>query len=315
MDSVFSPVNFLLQNILKSILAGCILIFSMGTPTLSYAQDSYMKGKSFAIGDYSGNKMCVVNADGTIKIKEKAIHCNDLWVLPEGHILFTTGRGVKEIDSKGNVCFEYTTPSEVYAVQRLKDGNTFIGECSTGKLLTISPDGKVIKSVSIIPNNKGNHAFMRNARILDNGHYLVTLYREKRVAEFDANGTEVWSCNVPAVIHSAARLANGNTLVACGDQGTPCIQEIAPDKTVVWQLTNDDLEGEPLKFLCGFQLLPNGNLVISNWIGHGFFGKAPHLLEVTRDKKVVWTYDDHKNFLAVASIYVIDENVGKPSVH
>ena len=293
-----------------------VLIIALTTCSAGWAQESYMQGRAFALGDYSGNKMCVVNADGTIRLKQRAIHCNDLWLLPEGHILFSTGFGAKEIDAQGNVCFEYKSLSEIYAVERLKDGNTFIGECSTGKLLTVSPKGEILKSVSILPEGKkGNHAFMRNARVLENGNYLVTLYNEKRVAEYDGNGTEVWTCSVPAVIHSAARLPNGNTLVACGDKGTPCIQEITPNKTVVWELSNKDLEGDPLKFLCGFQLLPNGNLVISNWVGHGFFGKAPHLLEVTRDKKVVWKFEDHANFSAVATIQVIDENIGKPTVH
>ncbi len=33
--------------------------------------------------------------------------------------------------------------------------------------------------------------------------------------------------------------------------------------------------------MAGLQRLPNGNTVMSNWLGHGQFGKAPHLIEVT----------------------------------
>ena len=46
--------------------------------------------------------------------------------------------------------------------------------------------------------------------------------------------------------------------------------------------------------MTGFQRLPNGNTVMSNWLGHGKFGTAPHIIEVTKDRKVVWTFADHK---------------------
>jgi hypothetical protein len=34
--------------------------------------------------------------------------------------------------------------------------------------------------------------------------------------------------------------------------------------------------------------------VMTNWLGHGKFGTAPHMIEVTPEKKVVWTFADHK---------------------
>jgi len=56
--------------------------------------------------------------------------------------------------------------------------------------------------------------------------------------------------------------------------------------------------------LTGFQKLPNGNVLVSNWLGHGKFGTAPHLLEITPDKKIVWTYADHTTFRTVATVQV-----------
>jgi hypothetical protein len=74
----------------------------------------------------------------------------------------------------------------------------------------------------------------------------------------------------------------------------------------VWSVNHDELPGISLKFMTGFQRLPNGNTVMSNWIGHGQFGKAPHIIEVTRDKKVVWTFQDHKTMRTVSSIQLLD---------
>ncbi|MDO4586703.1 MAG: SGNH/GDSL hydrolase family protein [Planctomycetia bacterium] len=279
---------------------------------LSY-QDSFMKGKRFVAADYSAGRVCVVESDGSISQTEAAPCSNDVWILPENHLLFSTGNGVKEVDSEGNVCFEYNTEAEVYAVQRLANGNTFIGECSTGDLIEAAPDGSVVKRVSLLPDRNGGHAFIRNARVLPNGHYLVGGYESKRVFEVDADGNEVWSFATPGGAHSVVRLENGNTLVACGDNGIPCLMEVAPDKTVVWQVSNDDLEGKPFRFLTGFQKLPNGNYLVSNWIGHGQLGTAPHLMEITPDKKVVWTFEDHKNFQTIASVQVFCDDL--PVIH
>ena len=56
----------------------------------------------------------------------------------------------------------------------------------------------------------------------------------------------------------------------------------------------------------GPQRLPNGNTVLSNWLGHGRLGKGPHLIEVTPDKKVVWTFADHKTMKSISSLQLLD---------
>ena len=80
------------------------------------------------------------------------------------------------------------------------------------------------------------------------------------------------------------------------------------DKTgkTVWQVASDELPGISLKFMTGLQRLPNGNTVMTNWLGHGQFGKAPHVIEVTPDKKVVWTFADHKTMKTISSIQLLD---------
>lgn len=274
------------------------------------AAESYMKGKSFACCDYSDNKVCIVDAEGGISWKQEAPHSNDLWLLPGKRILFSTGHGVKEMNwETGKNLLEYNSQSEIYAVQRLSDGNTFVGECNSGKLLTLNGNGEIIRSVNILPEGKdGGHAYYRNARVLKNGNYLVAHYGPRNVTEYDSKGKVVWQVKTPGGPHSTCRLANGNTLVACGDNGTPSLVEYNPEGQIVWQISNADLEGAPLKFLTGFQVLPNGNYLISNWVGHGKFGTAPHLLEITRDKKIVWTYNDHKAFKTISSVQVFNQD-------
>jgi hypothetical protein len=54
------------------------------------------------------------------------------------------------------------------------------------------------------------------------------------------------------------------------------------------------------------QRLPNGNTVICNWLGHGQFGKAPHLIEITPDKRVVWTFADHVTMKTISNVVLLD---------
>jgi hypothetical protein len=58
--------------------------------------------------------------------------------------------------------------------------------------------------------------------------------------------------------------------------------------------------------MTGLQRLPNGNTVMTNWLGHNNYGKAPHIIEVTPDKKVVWTFSDHESMKTISSIQLMD---------
>ena len=82
--------------------------------------------------------------------------------------------------------------------------------------------------------------------------------------------------------------------------------EVDPAGKTVWQVQGEELPGVSLKFMTGFQRLPNGNTVMSNWLGHNQFGKAPHVVEITADKQVVWTFADHATMKTVSSLQLLD---------
>jgi hypothetical protein len=93
----------------------------------------------------------------------------------------------------------------------------------------------------------------------------------------------------------------------------PAVIEVAPDGSTVWSVRGDELPGISLKFMAGLQRLPNGNTVMCNWLGHDNFGKAPHIIEVTRDKRVVWTFSDHQAMRTVSSVQLL--GVAGPVLH
>lgn len=266
------------------------------------------KGHRFACTDYTAGKVFIVNADGKVEWEYATGQCNDLWALPNGDLLFNTGHGVKEVTRQKAVVFNYESSSEIYACQRLTNGNTFVGECNAGRLLELAPDAKIVKEVRLLPAGKdGGHFYMRNARQLANGNYLVAHYGEQVVREYDSQGRKVREFPAPGGPHSVIRLPNGNTLIACGDMaGQQHVVELNAQGETVWEVKADGLPGIPLKFMAGLQRLPNGNTVLSNWLGHGQLGKAPLLIEVTPDRRVLWTFFDHQTLSTVSSVQLLD---------
>ncbi len=265
-------------------------------------------GRHFAATDYTGGKVFIVSAEGKVEWEYESGTCNDLWVLPNGNLLFNTGRGVREVNRAKETVFNYDSNGEIFACQRLANGNTFIGECTNGRLIEVEPSGKIAFELRLVPEGTdAGHIFMRNARKLQNGNYLVAHSGQEVVREYDPQGKVVMEIPAPGGPHSAVRTPEGHTIISCGDMHKEAmIFEVDRDGKTVWKITHDELPGIPLKFMSGFHRLPNGNTVMTNWVGHGEFGKAPHLIEVTPDKKVVWTFQDHKTMKTLSSVQVLD---------
>jgi len=265
-------------------------------------------GHRFACTDYTQGKVFIVSAAGSVEWEYPAEHCNDLTVLPNGNLLFNTGHGVREVTSGKAVVFNYESSSAIYACQRLPNGNTFIGECNSGRLLEVTPKGGIAKEVSLLPiGQDGGSAFMRNARCLENGHFLVAHYGLDEVREYDQNGKLIFTFDAPGGPHSVARLPNGNTLISTADhKGGPRLVEVDASGKTIWEVREGDLVGVSLKFLAGFQRLRNGNTVVANWLGHGHLREAPQLIEITPDKRVVWTYSNPDKIKTISNLQILD---------
>ena len=146
------------------------------------------------------------------------------------------------------------------------------------------------------------------ARKLPNGHYLVP--QDKTVREYDASGKVVWECKSPESTldnrsFCCLRNAAGHTLISL-TVGSNLIEVDAAGK-VVWELRDGDLAGVRVNRTTAVSWLPNGNIVFSNYMA-----RAPQakVVEITREKKVVWTYTDVSN-QGVHELQLLDAD-GKP---
>ncbi|NQT38022.1 MAG: hypothetical protein HQ581_11060 [Planctomycetes bacterium] len=255
--------------------------------------------------------VAILGTDGKIEWSYPSGNCNDAWMLPSGNVLFAYQGGAKEVTPEKKVVWEYKVTdepvgNEIHAVQRLPDGNTLVAQNGhPPRLLEIDPKGEILQSIVIKSDIANAHAQFRQVRKTKAGTYLGGLMTEGRVNEYDADGEVLRTFEVPRHGFASVRLPDGNTLIACGDGHT--LIEFDKDGREVWKVEENDIPGNPLRFVGGVQRLPNGNTVIANWLGHGgHTGKQPQLFEITRDKKLVWQVWDAKQFGNLSTVQVLD---------
>ena len=266
----------------------------------------------------TGGETRIVDGDGKTVWRYPG-STRDGYVLPSGNILLAVskgkdfpGGGVVEITRENKVVFSFKgTQSEVNTAQFLDNGNIMLTEAGAKpRILEINREGKIVVEVALQCQNTNHHMESRMARKLANGNYLVPQLFDKVVREYTPKGEIVWEFKTPAEPKdswpfTAIRLPNGNTLVNCTHGNL--VVEVDPAGKIVWQLSNADLPTKLLNDPCGAQRLPNGNTMICSYaIGAG----RTKLVEVTPDKKVVWTFTEEKG-PGIHEVQILDTN-GKP---
>ncbi len=239
---------------------------------------------------------------------------HDISVLPNGNLLLNTAPNqVTEVTPDKKVVWQYTAqpkapyngPVEVHGFQRLKNGLTMVAETGNLRIVELDHNYKVVHEIPITVDHEIPHRDTRLVRKLDNGHYLACHEGDGVVREYDDKGMVVWSYKLdlngrPFVdghdghgtnVFDAIRLKNGNTMIAGGNNNR--VIEVTPEGKIVWSVDQDELPGVHLQWVTTLEMLPNGHLVIGNTHAGP---DNPQLIEVTRDKKVVWTFHDMTHF-------------------
>lgn len=222
----------------------------------------------------------------------------DGWVLGDNRVLLALSKSktypsgaVVEVDRTGKVHSEFKgTQAEVNTVQSLGDGKVLLTEAGDKpRILEVDRSGKVIAEVPLQAQTMNHHLQTRMTRKLPNGNYLVPQLLDRVVREYDSKGKIVWEVKTPDMPFTAIRLPDGHTLIGC-TLGNLVI-EVDQEGKEVWRVSNDDLPGKLIDDACGVQRLANGNTVIAS---HHAKPNQVKLLEVTREKKVVWTYTNDR---------------------
>lgn len=274
--------------------------------------------RRFIAADSSKNRIAIIAEDGSTEWEHRIGPLHDLHVLPGGSILMQLSwTRVVEINPADNqIRWEYDAAKrsdnqgqriEIHAFERSTDGLTMIAESGSSRLLELRPDLTVARQIRLQVSRPDPHHDTRLVRRTPQGNYLVCHENEGLIREYDAEGSTVWEYQVPLFgrerrpghgvdafgnqAFSAIRLKNGNTLVGTGNGHS--VLEVTPAGQVVWSLHQNDLPGIQLAWVTSLQLLPSGNILINNCHAGP---ENPQLIEVDRQKRVVWSFRDFDRF-------------------
>lgn len=236
-----------------------------------------------------GGRVLMLSPQGEVVWEHKAGNIHEAWRLPNGNVLFADGN-ITEVTRDHVVAFTYAPEIQkgggAYSCQRLPNGNTVVGENASGRVVEVDKDGKVVFSLMTRFVTANDHHHMRMVRKLDNGNYLVCHSGDNLVREYKPDGTTAWEKKTKALAFAAVRLPNGNTMVSTLGQ----ITEYDKGGNEVWEFKKTDVPGVVIQNMTGIHVLPNGNVVTGCYSAYTKEGEGTGMLEVTRDKKLVWRY-------------------------
>lgn len=233
----------------------------------------------------------------------------DLQLVGNGSVLIGTGTGYEERKiATGEKVFELNNFPGTLSAHRLRNGNTLLtGMNWQGKkgvvLVEVDKNGAIIRQIAF-----GGFTYLRLVRETSSGTFLVAA--EDTVFEGNAFGEVLWKASIKGRmekphIWQALRLANGNTIVSTGYDAK--LQLISPNGKLIDSISGP-AEVNP-NFYGGFQILSNGNYVVTNWQGHGpnFGNSGIQLLEYSPSGKLIWSWkQDATKYSSIQGVIVLD---------
>lgn len=271
--------------------------------------------KRVLVADSSTHRLAIVGADGKPEWEITVGDIHDAHLLPNGNLLFQQGwTKVQEMTPDKKIIWEYDASKanegkrvEVHAFQRLSNGLTMIAESGSSRIIEVDQTGKIVQEMKLKVEQVSTHSDTRLVRKLTNGNYLVAQEHDGVVREYEPSGKVVWEFSVPLfdkprkgghgpeafgnAVFSATRLDNGNTLIGTGNGHS--VLEVTPAKEIVWKIEQNDLPGITLAWVTRVERLANGNTIVGNCHAGP---THPQIIEVSPDKKVLWTWKDFKLF-------------------
>jgi hypothetical protein len=270
----------------------------LGQPRASVAEQTGTPRAIFA-ADYQKKTAALINADGTVRWQLPIQSIHDAQELENGHWLIQTSFGtVDEVDAQGKIVWTYRpeisadqSKVEIHAFQMLPSKELMIAESGNRRILLLDSSKKPVHSFPIRVDQPDAHRDTRLVRVTPAGTFLVCHEKDQAIREYNRDGKVIWNYPIGTKVYSAIRLSNGNTLIGGGDGNN--VVEVNPQKEKVWEIRKSELPGVTLAWVTMVDRLPSGN----TWIVNCHAGpENPQVLEVTSDKRVVWSFRDHERF-------------------
>ena len=232
----------------------------------------------------------------------------DLQLVGGNKVLVGHHHGYSEFDlALGRRVKEFKALAGVTAVRRQPDGHTLVagvdipGAPGVAVLVLVASDREIHRA--IFPGD-----YVRLIRQTEQGTYLMSC--NDRIREGSRDGKYLREFPVDGFYHAwkALRLPNGNLLVTAGYGAF--VVELDPAGKIFRKFGGKESVPENVRpfFYAMFQLLPNGNVVLANWQGHGpgFGHSGVQLLEFNGAGEIVWTWSRAELISSLQGVLVLD---------
>lgn len=286
-----------------------VILYSCGSPRSAGTELTGQDSRRLLLRDEGLSQLSYVNLKNPQDNWYTQVPAGrDIQLVGGGRVLIGTGTGYEEREiATGNKVYELTTFDSTIAARRLRNGNTLlVGLNWQGKqgivLVEVDKSGTIQRSI-VYPGFN----YVRLIRETVSGTFLVTA--DDTIFEGKADGSIMWKAKITGRdkphVWQALRLANGQTIASAGFAAN--FQKFDADGKLL-----DTISGPASvhpHFYAGFQILANGNLVVTNWQGHGpkFGGSGIQLLEYTQAGKLVWSWkQDSAKFSSLQGVIVLD---------
>ncbi len=220
----------------------------------------------------------------------------DMQLVGRDRVLLSVDDGFREYELGSGKLLKWVKGSggNSYSVYRTTDERTFLtgddlgGQKGASLLVYDRADNIIERKVF------ADLKMLRHLRPTPEGTYLLAAVGQ--VVELDARWNIIRQFKVGGNLFKAVRLGNGNILCSSGP-GARFLKELDPQGKVVREVRGDQLtEGS----FTGFQLRPDGHVVVANWLGHGPDHDGTGLVEYDREGQIVWRYGrPHASFVEV----------------
>lgn len=292
---------------MKGLLAGLLSLF-----VLAVASHAAVTHRWVCV-DNGWNRLIYVDETGSTE---------DWWVsIPEGSRDIQLLEGDRLLISHGSGAAEYALASgellgwvadsyeKIQTARRLANAHTLLGSID-GVLYEVDASGSEVSRTRIAAESVD----MRVMRFTPEDTLLIggIFDQRKVIAEVRRTGEIIKTWLLSDKGYKAVRLPNGNILAGTGDSVT--VIEMDPTGKIVSSVGGKDAHPSlGLDFCSGWDLLPNGNILMTNWQGHLKESSAPHLVEFSPDNRVVWTWNDHVLARQVTNVLCLDyTTAGEP---
>ncbi len=232
----------------------------------------------------------------------------DMQLIGRNKILIGHHHGYSEFDiALGRLTKEFKLLEGVTAVRRQSNGHTIIAGVDIP-----GPKGVVVLELDANDQEVRRAVFpgdyVRLVRQTEQGTYLMSC--NDRIREGSCDGKYLREFPVEGFYHAwkSLRLPNGNLVVTAGYGAF--VVELDPEGKIVRKFGGKESVPENVRpfFYAMFQLLPNENIVLANWQGHGpgLGQSGVQLLEFNLAGQIAWSWSKPDLISSLQGVLVLD---------